>query len=276
MATRLVVYLSASDAMASLFFIIGAAAPADELNEEPFCGIQGWGVQMFTFASILWTFCIAFNFYMAFIRNYRNAVNRFEKYYHLLCWGAPFLISCSLVNTYENSTLWCWIGPTFEALRFTFFYVPLMMIMVFNFVMYALVLREIRQVMSNVKGVIAESDRQRDEKYLKVKKLAMKFVLYTMAFFFTWIWGITNRIQNTVDPTYPIYELYVLHTFFTPFQGFLNAVCYGLTEQKLRTGYGIFLAKLKEKISHKSDVEEVSTVRPKAVDLASLPETTPI
>jgi len=270
MATRLVVYLSISDVMASLFFVIGAGVDPNELNENPFCDIQGWGLQMFVFASILWTFCIAFNFYMAFIRNYRNAVNRFEKYYHVLCWGVPFITACGLLggNAYANTLLWCWIGASFDTLRFLFFYIPLIIIMIFNFIIYVLVLLEIRKVLANVKGVIAENDRQQEEKYRKIKKLAFKFFLYTIAFFFTWIWGIINRIQNAIDPSYKIYELYVLHTFFTPFQGFMNAIAYGLTEQKLRVGYRIFYNKIKSKYTGVTVTEDFDLpARPKAVNL---------
>jgi len=270
-ATRLVVYLSISDVMASFFFVMGTAVNPSELNNDSFCEFQGWGLQMFVFASILWTFCIAFNFYMAFIRNYRNAVNRFERYYHAFCWGVPFITACGLLGgkTYANTLLWCWIGISFDAYRFVFFYIPLILIMIFNFVIYILVLIEIRKVLVNLKGVISESDRQHEEKYSKIKKLAIKFFLYTFAFFLTWIWGIMNRMQNAADPSYKIYELYALHAFFAPFQGFMNALSYGLTEHKLRVGYRIFFNKIKSKFTGVAEPEDFDlAARPKAVNLS--------
>jgi len=262
-ATRLVVYLSTTDLFASIFYLLSDAVPISDLTQGTFCNFQGWGVQMFALSTDFWTLCIAFNFYVAFIRGNRNAVNRFEKYYHIFGWGVPFVISLSLLGAgvYDNAILWCWIGSKYVAVRFIFFYIPVMLTMIINFVIYVLVLREVRSVMASVKAI--GSDQQNVEKYKKAKKLALKFILYTMAFFISWIFAIINRIQNAVDPSYKVYELFVLQGFFIPLQGIINAVSYGLTEYKLRAGYSIFFNYLRSKCvggSNNNTIENIEEI----------------
>jgi len=243
-ATRLVVYLSTADVFVSIFYILSSAVPIDDLIQGTFCSFQGWGVQMFALSADCWTLCIAFNFYMVFIRGHCNAVNRFEKNYHLFSWGVPFVISISLLGAgvYDNAVLSCWIGSKYVASRLILFYIPVVLTMILNFVIYVLVLREVRRIMASVKST--GNDQQNDENYKKTKKLALKFVLYSMAFFISWIFAIINRIQNVMDPNNNIYELFVLQGFFIPLQGVINAIFYGMTDYKLRKSYSIFFSYL--------------------------------
>jgi hypothetical protein len=57
--------------------------------------------------------------------------------------------------------------------------------------------------------------------------------LYPAIFLLVWIWGIIDRIQNLASPT-PSFALTLLHAFFAPCQGLLDAIAYGFTNNIVR------------------------------------------
>jgi len=50
------------------------------------------------------------------------------------------------------------------------------------------------------------------------------------------VWGLADRIQNAVDPDEPSFFLSFMHSLFTPAQGILDALAYGLTNTVIRRG----------------------------------------
>eukprot|EP00003_Mantamonas_plastica_P017746 TRINITY_DN2930_c0_g1_i3.p1 TRINITY_DN2930_c0_g1~~TRINITY_DN2930_c0_g1_i3.p1 ORF type:complete len:124 (-),score=30.01 TRINITY_DN2930_c0_g1_i3:18-389(-) len=55
-----------------------------------------------------------------------------------------------------------------------------------------------------------------------------KLLFFPLVFIITWLPGITNRM-NGLFGNPANYTLFVGHVTFTPLQGFLNAIVYGLT-----------------------------------------------
>ena len=65
------------------------------------------------------------------------------------------------------------------------------------------------------------------------KKIRMRLLLYLVVFFVCSIWGLVNRIlQMTNTSTHqPPEQMEAMEAFFSPLQGFLNAIVYGLNVQ---------------------------------------------
>lgn len=63
-------------------------------------------MSFFDWSVLLWVSIITFNVYLTLIRNLET--ERFEKYYHLVGWGFPFLpaIVPVFMNTYGPAGAW--------------------------------------------------------------------------------------------------------------------------------------------------------------------------
>ena len=51
--------------------------------------------------------------------------------------------------------------------------------------------------------------------------------LYIAVFFLVRMWSVINRLQNWANPEAPSFALYLLHSIFSPLQGFCNSLVYG-------------------------------------------------
>jgi Slime mold cyclic AMP receptor len=130
-------------------------------------------------------------------------------------------------NPIGDAVIWCWIDSSVAHLRISCFYAVLLIIGVYNIVMFSISIRSLR----NLSGLSTPVPGQSINEDI-VKSYAKKAVLHIVAFFFVWVWGSINRIQNLVDPSEPVLALYALHAFFTPLQGFLNSTIYFYNNRK--------------------------------------------
>lgn len=135
---------------------------------------------------------------------------RLEPYYHIFCWGCPgVLAGINLgLDSYGNGLLWCWIDSNQPLLRFTTFYLWLVVVFFVNLTLFILIDRSLRR------------DPSRNSILRKLRQ-------YLIAFFLVRVWSLLNRLQNAFQPDDPSFTLYLLHAFFSPLQGFCNALLYG-------------------------------------------------
>jgi len=69
------------------------------------------------------------------------------------------------------------------------------------------------------------------------KKIRKRLLLYLVVFFLCSVWGLINRIwQISIAIHRPPAYMTGLEAFFSPLQGFLNALVYGLNNQVLTVG----------------------------------------
>lgn len=74
---------------------------------------------------------------------------------------------------------------------------------------------------------------------LKIRK---RLLLYLVVFFVCSVWGLINRILQIVYKSHrPPMAMEGMESFFSPLQGFLNAIVYGLNHQ-VSSGAGWGLA----------------------------------
>ena len=101
------------------------------------------------------------------------------------------LCRCSLTKSYEWA-LW---------------FVPMIFTVLINLIFYILIV----------------SKFQRHRKVYNIKR---QLTLYLLAFVLCWIWDIVDHI---IQPYCTLYWLWLLQDFFSPLQGFLNFIVYGLS-----------------------------------------------
>lgn len=117
---------------------------------------------------------------------------------------------------------WCWInsngGDTHEWMQFAFFYGPLMLVFLFNLMIYFMLCRKVGSFMSPLQH-----------------KIRRRLFFYLGAFIFLSGWGLANRLWQSFDGE-PLYFLSCADALCGPLQGFCNALVYGMN-RRLRVRY---------------------------------------
>ncbi|KFY80643.1 hypothetical protein V499_00534 [Pseudogymnoascus sp. VKM F-103] len=147
---RLIFFASVGNLFTNIATVT-AAAVLD--NETGFlCQAQGFLIQMFMAADVLWTLAMAFNVYLTFYHKFGVArLKKMEKWYFLLCYGLPFIPAFAYIwaqspgkgRIYGNALLWCWITPEYDYLRVATFYGPIWLVILVTFGIYIRAGREI-------------------------------------------------------------------------------------------------------------------------------------
>ena len=136
----------------------------------------------------------------------------------------PLLLSLILLasGTYGPATLWCWITTDYEWVRFVFFYLFLVIAWLYN--------TSILQAVSNaVSSRITSNDRNKTPKqglFTAEAGIQQKLRQYIAVFVVVWFFGFVNHIVE-ICAGRPVFGTALLHAFFVPLQGFMNACCYG-------------------------------------------------
>eukprot|EP01119_Soliformovum_irregulare_P016819 TRINITY_DN4921_c0_g1_i1.p1 TRINITY_DN4921_c0_g1~~TRINITY_DN4921_c0_g1_i1.p1 ORF type:complete len:345 (-),score=37.65 TRINITY_DN4921_c0_g1_i1:30-1037(-) len=220
---RLILYLIVSDLISSAVSILGNSVRRHQLFGEHTCDISAAALEGFQLSSILWMACIAHTVNRV-IRLKDDEVERFEKFYHIICWGVPLGIDIFLWvrGLFTDAGIWCWIVANPAYYRFIFFYCILWIVFVYNVyvaIMISLSLRRERgSMIYGSAGPVSSNSIQ------------MTFRWLLIAYFLAWLPGTINRIQNIFSPE-PIFWLYALHAFCVPLQGFFDALIYGFNDE---------------------------------------------
>jgi hypothetical protein len=212
-----------ADLIASISFSFGATL----VNNSAMCQAQGFLIEWFMLSSVFWTFCIsAFCYTCIASLNSVHHLNYLQKFYHAFAWGVPLILAIlpmtfnSIFQSgpgYNNSTLWCWIAPAYQQWRMWIFYVPLWALFILTVVLYSLIWRTVTRI------------RKRASMNTKLQKsrnrLTVKTTVFAVAFFITWMPATINRLIGLFD-TNVYFSLFLLHSIFTPLQGFVSFVIF--------------------------------------------------
>lgn len=233
---KLLVYLSIADICSASTWLWSTTIRTQLGTPSDSCVIQGFMLQFFYLASYVWTSCFAFHLFQLIWR--KNTTEKYERYYHLLGWGVPLLIDLyflartlfgqpSMGNTERP---WCWISSKTETTAWSlsgsleqlvFFYLPLIVLFTYNMGIYAFLFNRVGRVLSPTMQ----------------NKVIKRLLSYLLVFVLCAIWGLINRIwQMSVASHQPPHAMEGLESFFSPLQGFMNALVYGLNDQ-LRARY---------------------------------------
>ncbi|GAM25459.1 hypothetical protein SAMD00019534_086340 [Acytostelium subglobosum LB1] len=191
-------------------------------RNDAFCLVQASGIQFFELSSLVWSSCIVFIFLRVISKqSIKRASGKFDNklvYFHLVSWGLPLasVLPCLAFGLYGPTPgPWCWI--TNPGLRLIIYGVGAIV------------------VFTNVSIYV----------YLRLKLNKREGYEFITKRFFSFIFAslicqapsLGNRIQNYIDPTNPIFALYMIQTIFQPIQGFINAVIYGFVDEYFWSTY---------------------------------------
>ncbi|KAJ3123510.1 hypothetical protein HK098_001857 [Nowakowskiella sp. JEL0407] len=241
-SNRLVFLISIADLLASVCMFMAAwpvKGISKETNSVPvLCTIQGWGITFFLISAMFWTGCLSFQCLLAIRQGTKlEKLENMEKWFHIVSWGIPFAMATAMLflgnakdgPVYTDAVLWCWIGPNYQGFRFYFFYMWLWGIFLFNIFVYVFVGSTLWITQKRLAEYGRDSNAQSNWQPSRSMRLYVrKTSFFIIAFFINWFWGSLNRIQNMIDPLHPIFALFLLHSIFTPLQGFLNFIAYFL------------------------------------------------
>jgi hypothetical protein len=214
---RLVCFLCTADFFASASYFVGLGDLRTSLvcTGAFSCYLEAAMTQYFDVATFCWMACIAFNVYQVLVKGSGRAVESFERRYHFFAWGLPLLLLLAAASTRSlgDAGLWCWIKPSFPITQFICYYFILLSVFIFNSFMFTLVVIHIRQ---DASAAISQN------------AITTRLISYLAVFFIIRCWDVFDRLN--IAATGDInFGLAALHSFFSPLQGFCNAIVYGFT-----------------------------------------------
>jgi hypothetical protein len=198
---------------------------------SPICYLQGYMLVFFLLSSYLWTACFAYHLYLILATRSKNP-EIYEQRYHFVSWGFPLAIilhfgiqataGFDLIG--HSGQPWCWIRSwsNYEwsldgfFMQLGFFYLPICLIFAYNISIYFSLLYKMGEVMST-----------------KMEDRVWKRMMgYTWVFFLSAVWGMFGRFYQAISPEHELsIQMLYFTSFFTPLQGALNCIAYGMNEK---------------------------------------------
>eukprot|EP01132_Coremiostelium_polycephalum_P009732 gene9732-11951_t len=221
---RLILYLCMAIFFAQFFFFISF-----EAYHTLFCLPSAIILHYFFLADFIWTFCVAFNFYQMIVKRNRDAES-FEKYYHMCAWGLPMIVVVIMAATgkYRNRGGFCYMEN--ELPVFLGFFVPGLLVVCANAVIFFFIAREIHDTLKNA---------PRSDKKEKSKEFRVYFSIF-VSIGLSWIFGF---IMTFFDDGVTDVIFLVLFSITTPLQGFLIFLSYCLNDKVIKS-YASALSKI--------------------------------
>lgn len=203
-------------------------------THEGMCIVIAIFVHYYFLANFLWTFCIAFNFYQMIVRRNREA-RSLEKYYHVACWTIPaiFVIFTGGFDQYGDLGGACYIKSA--VVRFVCFFIPGLVIISCNAILFFFVGREIHETLST-----APKDDAKKVDYSHKKKEFRVYLSIFVSIGLSWIFGYLMFLLP-----FPIISdiFFILFSIFTPMQGILIFIFY-LINKKVISAWAKLIGKL--------------------------------
>ena len=155
-------FLSASDFLASIAYILSFAESAEHCNKQDQCAVLGFFFALLLMCKFYVDFCNIVQYELGFGQRVGNDILQYEKYYHILTWGTCIVLSVTplFFNAYGDAGSYCWIKTEHERYLGTFvYYIPLLLVMVMSSVNFFLsLLKESRPRPQNNRRSSAHQD----------------------------------------------------------------------------------------------------------------------
>ncbi|KAG3114008.1 hypothetical protein PI124_g5998 [Phytophthora idaei] len=232
---RLLFCLHLADAGAACAWLLMFYLPTPDENEDPtsfqtprICTAQGYSLVFFQLASCFWAGCFAFHLFQLLARRCK-VPELYEERYHLVAWGIPVATVAHLYTQSwagtdlvgESGRPWCWIRSWSDDqwseqafyVQLVIFYLPVVLTFLHNIVTYVMLL----YLMTDSLSTSMET------------RIHYRLLLYSWAFFLPNVWIVFAFAYQAVAPSHILdAPLLYLTSFFTPLQGAMNAVAYGM------------------------------------------------
>lgn len=249
---QLVFYIAIGDLLAGILIAIGQME-----NESPECFIQGIFSNTGLLAANFWT-CVVI--YQVWIVVNRGSVLKDLTYFHLFCWGIPFLVSVIPLTTSTYSNVdddpgWCFVvnsqNSPYWAEEFwavLSFYVWIFFILLFNIVLVIL-------IMIRLKGmqIVPETFRT------TVKKL----ILYPFAIFVSWSVNMVIILYLLFTRTKPVgirVAINAVASVLPVLQGFLFSIIFFVMNPLVRLHWKNLFSQITQNLSSMISGKNMKTV----------------
>ncbi|KXG46440.1 uncharacterized protein PGRI_052960 [Penicillium griseofulvum] len=162
---RIIFFNSFYNLFDSVATMISTSGPAAG-NTSSLCRFQGFALQMFPVADVLWTFAMAWDTYLVVFYHFdTQALRKLEVKYigaiTILSFIPAFVFL--FIHTqekgpiYGDQIIWCSISRSWMLLRIIFYYAPVWLIIVIVLILYCLIGIEITRVRDEFK--LSDDDR---------------------------------------------------------------------------------------------------------------------
>ncbi|KUF64599.1 Cyclic AMP receptor protein A [Phytophthora nicotianae] len=246
---RLLFCLHLADAGGACAWLLVFLVPIPEQVEDPtsfqsprICIVQGYSLVFFQLVSCFWTGCFAFHLFQLLARQCK-APELYEDRYHLVAWGIPVASWAGTDLIGESGRPWCWIRSWSDDqwseqafyVQLAIFYVPVVLTFLHNLVTYVMLL----YLMTDSLSTSMET------------RIHYRLLLYSWAFFLPNVWVVFAFAYQAVVSNHTLdAPLLYLISFFTPLQGAMNTVAYGINRTVRRaTTQTIFSHSIRSNLS---------------------------
>lgn len=209
--------MALADMGASFTYFLGA--PRGEL-----CRAQAVLQQTFELSSVLWATVIATTLSLAIRHREGIEPKVWRRRIYAYAWVLPFIIALLPLTTrsYGSAGAWCWIRarPRYQshAWRFSIFYAPVWLAMLYNGYVYAQSAAVLRRL-TTIAG---------DQASAKLEQTIKRLIRYPFILLACWTFPTINRLQQIFGE--PIFALYVVTVVTRSSLGLLNALAFGFTQ----------------------------------------------
>jgi hypothetical protein len=264
--TTLILSMTIADLLQSITFIAGAGATlassstAWMYSHPVLCEAQGFILQVFVFATPMWVLAISITLHRLVVKS-RESGFKFLVVVSAVCWGTalllgivPFTFSRDAYggwSGYGPTGAWCWIHSTSTASvngtaasqQSGAAMLGNNTAMVENFEQWLLFYAELVIIFFTVLGfslhmaVHIRRQYATSQMWGHWKKrqghVIRRLLLFPFCFMLAWSGGITSHVWSLFHPNQVNFALGIFHACTVCSQGWLNAVAYGATNQKL-------------------------------------------
>jgi len=215
---QLIFFLSLTDFFASVFVIVSQVMSTffPESYTGDHCIVFRGVVQYFLTVSFFWTSVISIHLYRAL--HQQPEYKWLTMVYHACSWILPAIFVIIVAARHQiipvEKGTWCHLTPVYE---WTFWFSPMLVSVFLNLVFYVLIMKSV-PAQRKIPGQI---------------DLKKQLSLYLLAFVLCWIFDVIVHVITAFKPNCAIYWLWILQDFFSPLQGFLNFIVYGVESRML-------------------------------------------
>ncbi|KAL2807935.1 hypothetical protein BJX63DRAFT_439794 [Aspergillus granulosus] len=243
-------------------------------DESGLCRFQGFCLQMFPVADVLWTLAMTWDVVLVVFYHYEpKRLRRLEKKYLVVITTLTFVPALVFLfirdsdkgPMYGSVVFWCSISPNWVLFRIIFYYAPIWFIIVIVFILYIVIGHEIfhlrHELMltnndcfalsstaspsnESVQRMTRDDIKHLEGKYpgpiirqqstVSLRKFLLMPFLFFLALLTTWVTPTINRIYAFRHPGQEPYPLMVAVAVLGSLRGFWNGIIFVSMRSKAR------------------------------------------
>eukprot|EP00762_Andalucia_godoyi_P003322 ANDGO_06622.mRNA.1 Cyclic AMP receptor-like protein A len=190
------------------------------------CQSQAFLFLVFQLASIFWTIAVSLTMLIIIYKPFTDVAD-YSRAWHVLCWGAPLILSISALGTRklgEDTGAFCFIPDPLD--QFVFFYLWLWL----SFILFAVVAVLSKKRLNHLSKTELSLTAQKnllERGHRAFKRLGG----YPVVLFLVWFFPSIVRLYEFANPNSYLFWMHVIFVMFTRMQGIVNAFLYGANKK---------------------------------------------